>query len=60
MMKIQPISALSCSLAVILVAISPLAVFAGTDDSVKPISPRIDRSSQGDDSIKSVAPNGDE
>jgi hypothetical protein len=60
MMKIQPISALSCSLTVILVALSPLSVLAGTDDSVKPISPRIDRSSQGDDSIKSVVPNGDD
>jgi hypothetical protein len=61
MMKIQPISALSRSLTVILVALSPFAVLAwGTDDSIKPISPQIDRSSQGDDSIKSVAPNGDD
>jgi hypothetical protein len=57
MMKIQPISALSCSLTAILVALSPLSVFAGTDDSIKPISPQVDRSIQGDDSIKPVAPN---
>jgi hypothetical protein len=59
MMKIQPVLALSFSLTAILVALSPLAVFAGTDDSVKPIFPRIDRSPQGDDAIKPVAPNGE-
>jgi hypothetical protein len=62
MMKIQPISPLSCSLAVILVAISPLAVLANDysrsqgDDSIKPISPEVQRSGQPDDSIKPLRP----
>jgi hypothetical protein len=60
MIKLQPISALSCSLTAILVALSPLSVFAGTDDSVKPISPRIDRSIQGDEGTKTIVPNGDD
>ncbi len=56
MIKIQLLLALSFSLTAILVALSPLsAVASGTDDSIQPISPRIDRPG-ADDSIKPIAP----
>jgi hypothetical protein len=57
MMNIQTISVLSCSLTAILVVLIPLAVFAsGTDDSIKPIRPQVQRSGIPDDSIKPTSP----
>ncbi len=56
MIKIQLLLALSFSLTAILLALSPLSAFAsGNDDSIQPISPRIDRSGT-DDSIKPIRP----